>query len=371
MNTSLSTRWTAATVAVTIAGHGTHDHVNSPLSENAQMNPVDLVRSNAARIVRTLAVAGLLCAVAAGALVSVVGARGDTGAGAPGTVRSAAHQPGALGATHAYTEPPTATATVTETTPVATDTATETPTAAPSSTPSATPTPMPTMPPQPVFLPVSLLDPVCVPEGHYSDIVFVLDVSTYMDKLAGPELASEWAKDWMRATVQQLDLTHTRIGIVQFKTDVKVVQELTNNRQDLLAAIDMPPDGHSATARMDLGLRTGRNLLIGDRATPGNAKVIFFISMMQAKNVPWHDVPGCVRNDGEECAVLAAADEVKRGSGVTVYSLATSWFGNGLLKGVASDAGKNYLLPGDAELATIFSEVQQVKACPPVWPRTR
>lgn len=302
---------------------------------------------------------------------------------------------GVLGASGPYstTEPtavvtttgtaaPTATLTITATaSPLPSDTPTATSTPSPTVTPSETVapsptltyTPRPTSTPHPVYLPLSVHDPRCVPTARYSDIVFVLDVSNFMRNEIDGRPAPDWAKDWMRATVERMDMAHSRIGLVHFNVYVEIVQHLTNDRQAMLRAIDEPRDRGSGYTRMDDGLRVARDMLIGPASTPGNSKVIFFISIMQAKGIPWRHIPGCVEERGDECAVIAAANDVKSGPGnITIYDLALSWYGGGEdLKAVASDPGKAYLMPGPAELDRIFNEVQVVKLCPPelYWPR--
>jgi hypothetical protein len=238
--------------------------------------------------------------------------------------------------------------------------------------PTPTPTPRPTATPHPVYLPVSVRDPFCVPVGRYSDIVFVLDVSNFMRNEVNGRPSPDWAKDWMRGTVERMDMARSRIGLVHFNVDVRIVQELTNDRQAMLNAIEAPRARASGYTRMDEGLRAARNMLAGPGGTPGNGKVIFFISYMQAKGIPWRHVPGCVDERGDECATVAAANEVKSGRvPITIYALALTWYGGGEdLKAVASDPGKAHLMPGAAEWEQIFGEVQVVKPCPPElnWP---
>lgn len=217
---------------------------------------------------------------------------------------------------------------------------------------------------------MAVREPKCIPEGRFSDIVFAVDVSNYMREIINGKSSPELARDWMRAIIAQVDMTHAKIGLVQFHRDLWV-EELTNDRQAVLNAIATDPPFRSGTTRMDLALRQSRNMLLGSRATPGNGKVIVFISMMQAKSVPWKGVPGCVSKRGEECAVIHAAEEVKASSPpITIYALALTWYGGGEdLKAVASDLDKAMLLPGDAELAKIVSQVQVYRPCPPGWPR--
>lgn len=356
--------------------------------------------SSAIRVFQPLAVVGLLFFTMGVAFGTAAVYRG--GPGAPSTaLRAAAHRPGALGATGPYTTPtasPTATSddrptpavTSTETaqpmpsetpmptettpptpteTPTPTDTATPTLTATP--TPTQTPTPTATRTPHPAYLPMMLREPACVPEGRYSDVVFVVDVSNYMRNVINGKLSTDWAKDWMRQTVDRLDMTHAKLGIVQFNRDVVVVQALTNDRQAVLDGIEAEPAHKSGITRMDIALLIARNLLAGDGATPGNARAIFFISLMQANGVPFKYVPGC---DSPECVVLRAADEVKHASvPITIYALAISWYGNGHLKGVASDPDKVYLLPGEAEWNKIYAELLPARICPAdmYWPRAK
>jgi len=223
-----------------------------------------------------------------------------------------------------------------------------------------------------VFFPLSVRDPRCIPVTQHSDIVFVVDVSNFMRNEINGRPSPEWAKDWMRATVERIDMARSKIGLVQFNVEVTEVQPLTNDRQAVLRAIDAPRSRASGYTRMDIALYVARRMLV-EQGTPGNAKVIFFISIMQAKGVPWRHIPGCVEKRGDECAVVAAANAVKGGPApVTIYALALSWYGGGEeLKAVASDPGKAYLLPGPAEWERIFGEVQLVQPCPAdlYWPR--
>jgi hypothetical protein len=326
---------------------------------------------------------GLLVGVLATALGAFAIGHGD--AGAPVSAQPApGEQLGDLGATQPYTTEPTvtitATATITEPTATATDvptvTATATATATDTPPPTITPSPAPTRTPHPSYLPVLLRDPVCVPQAHYSDIVFVVDVSYFMDNSIDGLVASEWARYWMRQSVDHLDMSHTRLGLVQFNRDVTVRQHLTNDRQAILDAIATKPIRENTPTRMDVALRVARNMLLGENATPGNSKVIFFISLMQARDMPWRTVPGCVEQRGDECAVLAAAREVKEGPGnITIYALASSWYGGGEdLKAVASDPSKAILMPTTDDMARICRhEVVSISPCPDnlYWPRAK
>jgi hypothetical protein len=179
----------------------------------------------------------------------------------------------------------------------------------------------------------------------------------------------------MKQLIGLLDLAHARVGLVRFTDDVWVEQNLTNNVTLLRSAIDKAPAYSRDKARMDQGLRVARDLLLSRASTPGNRKVIVFISELQAKSVPWEGVPGCVERRGEECAVLVAANEVK-GQGITIYVWATSKANDGgemLWTSLATDTTKRYLLPTDADIARTFGELQAVKACPPeqFWPYPR
>jgi hypothetical protein len=292
------------------------------------------------------------------------------------SVRRPAQRPGSLAATGPLTSPTTtATVPVTATAPATpTVTATLPPSITPTATASATQTPTraPTLPPRPAYLPVTLRDPACVPETRYSDVVFLVDVSRYMDKDANGRPGRDWAQDWMRSLVDRLDLAHGRAGVVQFNRDVTVAQQLTNDRDAVLRAITARPEHENSSTRMDVGLRVARDVLLGEGATPGNGKAILFISLMQAKGIPTAGTPCAADIDdtGEECVVLIAATEAKS-HGITIFSLALSWYGNGVLKGVASDPGKNYLLPTADELGQVAGALQTVKPCAPeqFWPR--
>lgn len=345
------------------------------------MIPDKFQTNRKARLLHTVLATGLLAAV----LVTALGAFALALSGGAAPVAARPLKPvrhSALGSTHPYTSPTgtattsvTATATITEPTATLTATPTDPPTATASPTPTPSATPRPTTPPQPVHLPVLLRDPACVPQVSYSDIVFVVDVSNYMRNTVDGLIASEWARYWMRTAVDKLDLTRTRLAVVQFNRDVVVRQPLTNDRQAVLDAIAAKPERENSPTRMDVALRAARDLLLGDGATPGNAKVIFFISHMQARDIPWRGIPGCVEERGDECAALFVANEVKNGPGaITIYALATSWYGGGEdLKGIASDPSKAILMPSQDDLARICDATKQLKPCDnnQFWPRAR
>jgi hypothetical protein len=274
---------------------------------------------------------------------------------------------------------PTATLTPTMTiTPTATTEPTDTPTATPSATATATatstPSPRPTRPPVPAYLPLLVHDPACVPAQRFTDVVFMVDVSRYMENVIEGHLASNWARTYMHQIVERFDLGRARIGVVHFNRDVNVILPLTNDRQAVLEAIEEGPERENSTTRFDVALRVSRDMLLGSRHTPGNAKAIFVISLMQAKEVPWRHVPGCIEDIGEECAVVAVANEVKNGPGnITIYALAISWYGNGVMKQVPSNESTSFLLPGPADFDRMRSQLQETLPCPAdqFWPRAR
>lgn len=263
---------------------------------------------------------------------------------------------------------PTLTVTVTATAPVS-------PTIRPTEAPATlTPTPGPTATPHPVHLPVALWDETCTPVEHYADVVFVVDVSNYMNVLKNGRPARDVARDMMHAYVDLMDLDRAKVGVVTFTDQIRVPIALSGNRALVHAAIDQEPDRIKDKARMDLALRTARDQLHSRAATPRNGRVIIFISELQAKGVPWEGVPGCVEKRGEECAVLAAAEEVKGGSRpVTIYLWATGKSNDGgemLYHSLASDHGKRYVLPTAEEIAKVHGEIAVNVPCPRerFWP---
>jgi hypothetical protein len=297
--------------------------------------------------------------------------------------RTAAMAPaGLLQATGTFTTYPTGTATLTPTAGL-TVTATATGTAPVSATstvtlvPTATATPRPTQPPRPAFLPLAVREPACTPIERHSDVVFVIDRSNYMESnLRQGVLASEWARRWVTDLVGRMDLTRSRAAVVRFNREAWVNQDLTNDRSRILAALDVELPRHSDTARMDLGLRMAGDILRGPRVTPGNGRVLIFISELQAKNVPFEAIPACAQaRRGEECAVLAAADAIKA-QGISLFLWATSDANDGgriLYASLASDPGKRYLLPTEADIANTHAEIESVIPCPAsqFWPYPR
>jgi hypothetical protein len=255
-------------------------------------------------------------------------------------------------------------------------TPTNTPLITATGTAMPTPTRRPTQPPRPIHLPIVLRDPPCNPITRYSDVVFVQDVSKYMLKIHDGKESRELADHYLRQMAGLLDFAHARVALVRFTDQVWVEQELTNNRALFLTAVGKEPLRSTDKTRMDLALRVAGDRLNGPGATAGNGKVIIFISELQAKSVPWENVPGCVEKRGEECAVLAAAREV-RARGVTIYVWATSNANDGgqmLWGDLASDtANRRFLLPTDADIARTLGSIQVVVPCAPelFWPRRR
>jgi hypothetical protein len=307
-------------------------------------------------------VRGLAALLFVAALVALIGVLPDGAGGARRTLAAPANPRAvALGARQPMTEP-TSTPTIADVTPsaMATDAPTDTPTA------------RPTVPPRPVFMPLLVRDPACRPDVSYADVVFVEDVSNYMGRIHDGETSSALSNHYMKQMAGLMDLNHTRIGLVRFTDLIWVEQGLTSNRSLFLKAVDTTPRHVADKARMDVGLRTARDMLLSGASTPGNGKVIIFISELQAKSVPWDKVAGCVQKHGEECAVLAAATEVKA-QGITIYLWATGNSADGgqmLWGSLATDKSKRFLDPTDADIATTFSQIEVVKPCPPglSWP---
>ncbi len=317
---------------------------------------------------RSLVAAPVVLALAlAAAGLGGPGADGATEASAAALVAGAGRLAPSAPVTSTYTATPDAIGTAVAGTMTAlAPPATNTP-------PPRTGTPLPTLPPRPVLLPVTLRDPACRPEASYSDVVFVQDVSKYMLKVHDGKESRAWATQYMRQMVSLVDLSHARVGLVRFTNNAWVEQGLTNSPSLLLAALDKQPQYARDAARMDLGLRIARDQL-QNWGTPRNRKAVIFISELQAKSVPWENVPGCVEQRGVECAVLAVADELK-GQGVTLYVWATSKANDGgemLWASLATDTSKRYLLPKESDIVKTHGELEQVKACPPelFWPRS-
>jgi hypothetical protein len=288
-------------------------------------------------------------------------------------------------ASRPYTEPTgTATPNLIETAVAATLTAlAPSPSATPTRTPK--PTPLATVQPRPAYLPTLLRDPGCKPTVGNMDVVFVLDGSKYMH--VGSTHGTSWDTGlWMiRTMLGLMDWTpdakggQDQAGVVVYRHSrtVNPAEQLalTPNGKAVSDFLDKLQFGTPAeTNRPDLALLWAADMVGDYHHKPDNIRVIVFISEMQAKNVPWENVPGCEDPKGmkENCTVLKRAEDVKNG-GNAIALFATSYGNRGYeLKAMASDPALALLLPEQPQIAAAYQLLLQptVKPCPPetYWP---
>lgn len=227
----------------------------------------------------------------------------------------------------------------------------ETPTPLPSATPAPTETPEPTEPPQAVYLPW-LSRGVCFPIKRRFDIALVVDVSSSMAEPAGPEGAAtklDLARESLLAFLDSVNLGADRVTLVDFASQARLVQGLSDDRGALDAAVrSLSP--RSGT-RIDAGLDLALDALTAEGARENAGKVIVLLSDGQQVEAP---------------ETARAAGEAARGRGVDLFAIGLGADADAaLLSAVASDASHYYYAGQAAELTEIYARIAaSIPGCP-------
>ncbi len=231
----------------------------------------------------------------------------------------------------------------------------EDPTPTPTSTPFPTPTPTP-RPPEPLFLPI-VLRQKCEDLQIHADLALVMDTSGSMNdpsreggvtKLAAAVKAA-------RQFVNRLNLPEDRAAVVSFNSTASLVQELTGDRELLLAALD-GLETLSGT-RIDLGLEEALAELTGERARTDQSRVIVLLT----------DGRGSVPNE----QVLEVAERAREAR-LLIFTIGLGTpqdVDYGLLRQIASRPDYFYEAPSTDDLERIYSAIVFTLKCVNLnWP---
>ncbi|MEO8083258.1 MAG: vWA domain-containing protein [Ardenticatenales bacterium] len=240
-------------------------------------------------------------------------------------------------------------------TPTATDTPTDTPTPTPTDTPTPTATPTP-VPPD-LYLPLTLRER-CDAERRAADVVLVLDASTSMREDAGGG-TTKMAASLFAAKVfigeLQLAEGRDRAAIVSFNDEARVMQNLTQDRTALDAALDaivlspqtcLPCAVDVAESVLDHG------------AADGRLRTKTMILLTDGRSNP--------RPVAEAVARAALAKQ----HGILLFTIG---IGQELdvdaLQAMASQPPFFFRSPDASDLERIYVEIASLIPCPAFWPQ--
>jgi Mg-chelatase subunit ChlD len=157
------------------------------------------------------------------------------------------------------------------------------------------------------------------------------------------------ATEAARLFLDELALPLDQAAIVQFNSDVELLQELTGDRGELQAAlyrIQM-----ERQTRIDLGIQVAHQELKSDRRRPGNQAVMIVLTDGKANPV------------GPDAAVREAAKA--KADKITVFTIG---LGDDLdlasLEAMASSPAHFYRAPDAEDLADIYSKIAIEIPCP-------
>ncbi len=151
---------------------------------------------------------------------------------------------------------------------------------APTPTPTRTPFPTPTatpIPPKPLYFPIALAQH-CEDLEVRADIVLAIDTSGSMEQTtAGSTMKKiDAAKAAASQFVSYLDLPRDQCAIVSFHETSQLEQPLSGDRDALLGTIARLRT--AAGTRIDLGLASAIDELVGSRARQGHNRVIVLLT---------------------------------------------------------------------------------------------
>lgn len=235
-------------------------------------------------------------------------------------------------------------------TPTITPTATLSATASPSATAPSTGTPMPTGRPGRVYLPLSLRELACAPGRQRIDVALVIDASTSMRELTRngrPKLVA--ATEAVAAFLDLLSLPLDQASIIEFNSEVRLLQELTGSRAALgkaLSSIEV-----QRQTRIDLGVEIAHRELMSDRHRPGNERVMIVLTDGRANPV------------GPEAAVGRAS--AAKGDHITIFAIGLGEDLDGeALGNMASKTEYFYRTPDGEDVKAIYKAIAIEIPCP-------
>ncbi|MFN2115951.1 MAG: VWA domain-containing protein [Anaerolineae bacterium] len=254
-----------------------------------------------------------------------------------------------------YDELPTATPTAT-----ATGTASPTMTPTPTATPSPTNTPRPTAtntprPPKPLYLPVLLRTPACVPGSRNADVALVVDTSISMSDTTGPggETKLAAAKDASLVFFELLVPGLDQAALIQFNDTAEVVVGLTGDIDELLRGLGRLKQ--ASGTRIDRALDVAVAELFGPARREGNNPVLILLTDGRPSGV----APADVRASGQHA----------RDAGVIVFTIGLGDdVDAGLLADLATTPTHAFLAPRTEQLQGIYERIVYALPCRPAWP---
>lgn len=249
------------------------------------------------------------------------------------------------------------------------------PTEGPPPTPTPTPTNTPTPKPGPIYLPIMVTER-CYVDEKLIDVVFVIDMSTSMDRTTPDGIEKKVAViDSAKAFVDRLDFSpndkgqHDQAGVVWFNDEAGIAQSLTNDRDDVIGALDSLTQYQQQGTRIDKAFEMGALALDPSMRKPRNTAVMIMLTDGLPNRVPFDEETGRMEETVIKAAKAAAATEIRIytvGFGKTpeqtndITELVYPW----LLKQCATPDGRSFVAPRADELAEIYEEIADVFRCP-------
>ncbi len=263
----------------------------------------------------------------------------------------------------------------TSTVPPPPPTPTNTPTVGPTVTPTNTPTNTPTPTPGPIYLPITVKE-ACSIDEKLVDVVFVIDMSTSMDRVSDDGIAKKVAVvDAAKAFVDRLDFTpnfkgqHDQAGVVWFNDDAGIAQSLTNAKDDVIGALDTITQYQQEGTRLDKAFQMGATALDPAVRKVGNTAVMIMLTDGLPNRVPFHPDTNRPEETVIDAAKAAAATDIRIftvGFGKTQDQSddIIDWVYPWLLAECATADGGTFITPRADELADIYGEIADVFQCP-------
>lgn len=180
-----------------------------------------------------------------------------------------------------------------------------------------------------------------------NDIILVIDRSASMYDEGGEKVRAlrAAANDF----IDRVDLGRARVGIVQFDDTASVVQELTDNRDQLRRSIDSIQSG--STTSIDQGVEFAMRELTSARARPGAQPVIVLMTDGQQT-----DDAGFA---GDASPPIAKSREAQqRGMRIITVGLGQD-ADQALLQGMVAQPSDFYFAPTPDQLAQVYANVAQ------------
>jgi uncharacterized protein (DUF58 family) len=248
-------------------------------------------------------------------------------------------------------------------TPTATPTATDTPTNTPTDTPTATPTrtPGPRYFPRVdyfVALPTATPKP-CIPSEQTVDVVLVIDTSSSMSEVTTPggPRKIDAAIDAGLSFLDNLKLppggNQDQVAVVWFNGTSGLESPLTGDKASVQGALRRLTQRQAADTRIDLGLATAYDEIVGARHRAQNNRAVVLVT------------DGRQDPTAGDTAVLTQAGRIKA-AGVTLWTVGLGTNVDvGLLTQTASSPDNFKLAPDAGDLRLIYEEIARVVPCRP------